>query len=314
MAYNKVTYGGKTLIDLSGDTVSPNKLLTGVTAHDKAGNEIVGTMEKTSILFRKNFSANTGDFNTKNLGHVRLTLLETNPNKTSNARVRVYGANSLSELSHGANVTELGEFRLKMANNGVNQFIDTDIHYPYIVLYAIYGDTWGQGNVQAEIEVYDDDTIGILTSFRAMSDCKEVESSARTIAFGDCMVTTIHRTKTTSCTGTFWSHAVDLTEYKTLSIDIAMDQAGDGSAGYNNFIGFSRHYPGEYSYSLDGSQEIISPLVPYSVDYDACVALGNEVFERKTITLDISKLKGDYFPKITAGNAGFIIYRMLLNK
>ena len=81
-------------------------------------------MEKTSILFRKNFSANTGDFNTKNLGHVRLTLLETNPNKTSNARVRVYGANSLSELSHGANVTELGEFRLKMANNGVNQFID----------------------------------------------------------------------------------------------------------------------------------------------------------------------------------------------
>lgn len=314
MAYNKVTYGGKTLIDLSGDTVSPNKLLTGVTAHDKAGNEIVGTMEKTSILFRKNFSANTGDFNTKNLGHVRLTLLETNPNKTSNARVRVYGANSLSELSHGANVTELGEFRLKMANNGVNQFIDTDIHYPYIVLYAIYGDTWGQGNVQAEIEVYDDDTIGILTSFRAMSDCKEVESSARTIAFGDCMVTTIHRTKTTSCTGTFWSHAVDLTEYKTLSIDIAMDQAGDGSAGYNNFIGFSEHYPGEFSYSLDGSQEIISPLVPYSVDYVACVALGNEVFERKTITLDISKLKGNYFPKITAGNAGFIIYRMLLNK
>ena len=88
--------------------------------------------------------------------------------------------------------------------------------------------------MQAEIEVYDDDTIGILTSFRAMSDCKEVESSARTIAFGDCMVTTIHRTKTTSCTGTFWSHAVDLTEYKTLSIDIAMDQVGDGSAGYNN--------------------------------------------------------------------------------
>lgn len=34
---NKVVYGGKTLIDLTGDTVTPDKLLDGATAHDKSG-------------------------------------------------------------------------------------------------------------------------------------------------------------------------------------------------------------------------------------------------------------------------------------
>lgn len=41
--YNKVVYGGKTLIDLTGDTVEANNLLIGYTAHNKAGAEIEGT-------------------------------------------------------------------------------------------------------------------------------------------------------------------------------------------------------------------------------------------------------------------------------
>ncbi len=40
---NKVIYGGTTLIDLTGDTVSPDKLLKDVTAHDKSGAVITGT-------------------------------------------------------------------------------------------------------------------------------------------------------------------------------------------------------------------------------------------------------------------------------
>ena len=43
MAYNKITYGGNTLIDLSEDTVTPDKLLVGYTAHDRSGEVIVGT-------------------------------------------------------------------------------------------------------------------------------------------------------------------------------------------------------------------------------------------------------------------------------
>ena len=43
MAYNKVIYDGKTLIDLTSDTVTSNQLKAGVTAHDKSGTVITGT-------------------------------------------------------------------------------------------------------------------------------------------------------------------------------------------------------------------------------------------------------------------------------
>lgn len=43
MAINKVIYGGRTLIDLSGDTVTADKILDGFTAHDKKGETITGT-------------------------------------------------------------------------------------------------------------------------------------------------------------------------------------------------------------------------------------------------------------------------------
>lgn len=41
--YNKVIYHGKTLIDLTKDTVTSDKLLAGSTAHDKSGKKITGT-------------------------------------------------------------------------------------------------------------------------------------------------------------------------------------------------------------------------------------------------------------------------------
>ena len=43
MAVSKVVYAGNTLIDLTGDTVAADKLLSGYTAHDAAGNAITGT-------------------------------------------------------------------------------------------------------------------------------------------------------------------------------------------------------------------------------------------------------------------------------
>ncbi len=39
---SKVVYGGKTLIDLTADTVTADKILKGVTAHDKSGAIITG--------------------------------------------------------------------------------------------------------------------------------------------------------------------------------------------------------------------------------------------------------------------------------
>lgn len=40
---NKVIFGGKTLIDLTGDTITPEKVLSGYKAHDKSGASITGT-------------------------------------------------------------------------------------------------------------------------------------------------------------------------------------------------------------------------------------------------------------------------------
>lgn len=44
---NKVVYAGKTLIDLTEDTVTPATLKSGVTAHNAAGTKITGTLDTT---------------------------------------------------------------------------------------------------------------------------------------------------------------------------------------------------------------------------------------------------------------------------
>ena len=43
MGKNKIIYGGNVLIDLTADTVTADKLLSGITAHDKSGEIIEGT-------------------------------------------------------------------------------------------------------------------------------------------------------------------------------------------------------------------------------------------------------------------------------
>lgn len=52
MAINKVVYGSNTLIDLTADTVTADKLAQGITAHDKSGIQITGTND---------FDSNTQD-------------------------------------------------------------------------------------------------------------------------------------------------------------------------------------------------------------------------------------------------------------
>ncbi len=48
MANNKIIFGGETLIDLTGDTITAADLAEGVTAHDKSGAIITGTSTKDS--------------------------------------------------------------------------------------------------------------------------------------------------------------------------------------------------------------------------------------------------------------------------
>ena len=55
--YNKVVFGGDTLIDLSSDTVEAGKVLTGYTAHDKTGAPITGTCDFDSDTTDANATA-----------------------------------------------------------------------------------------------------------------------------------------------------------------------------------------------------------------------------------------------------------------
>ena len=49
---NKVIYGGDVLIDLTGDSVSADKILKGITAHDKSGAKVVDAFGDTCrIIF-----------------------------------------------------------------------------------------------------------------------------------------------------------------------------------------------------------------------------------------------------------------------
>ena len=49
MAVNKVIFGGETVVDLTADTVTAAKMLSGTTAHDKSGTKVTGTIAtKTS--------------------------------------------------------------------------------------------------------------------------------------------------------------------------------------------------------------------------------------------------------------------------
>lgn len=64
MATNKVVYGDNTLIDLTNDSVTPESLLEGVTAHDRSGAQITGSL--------------------RNLGHTILSKLGTPMNARAN--------------------------------------------------------------------------------------------------------------------------------------------------------------------------------------------------------------------------------------
>ena len=51
MAINKIVYAGNSLIDLTDDTVTSDKLAEGITAHDKSGNKITGSMSESRPIY-----------------------------------------------------------------------------------------------------------------------------------------------------------------------------------------------------------------------------------------------------------------------
>ena len=65
---NKIIYGGNVLLDLTGDTVTPQTLAQGATAHNAAGEQIVGTNPGASGDMKK--SDYDPDSNISNVGRI----------------------------------------------------------------------------------------------------------------------------------------------------------------------------------------------------------------------------------------------------
>lgn len=59
MAVNKVIYDGTTLIDLTGDTVTADKLMAGETATNRSGEQITGTYVDNNTTYTLTKSGNT---------------------------------------------------------------------------------------------------------------------------------------------------------------------------------------------------------------------------------------------------------------
>lgn len=93
---SKVIYGGRTLIDLTGDTVTADKLLTGTTAHGKDGELITGTCD---------FDVDSGD--------ATVSAAEILKDKTAYARgAKVVGTMPNNGAVNGAIATKEGAYTI----------------------------------------------------------------------------------------------------------------------------------------------------------------------------------------------------------
>ena len=85
MAVNKVVYGTTVLVDLTEDTVTPDKLLKGETAHDASGEPITGTLE-----------AGSGGSSDNNCEAYHITSASATLNFKTSGTVKVWGYGTLT--------------------------------------------------------------------------------------------------------------------------------------------------------------------------------------------------------------------------
>lgn len=139
MAVNKVVINDEIKIDLTSDTVSPDTLSKGITAHDKSGNVIVGTMEgggAPSGQWREETVDNENGQITKVVYHgytvvpsyqysrKRLTSIKFNEGVTTINSwfdgTNAGGYNVLNELVLPSTLTEIKDYFMYDSDNNIN--------------------------------------------------------------------------------------------------------------------------------------------------------------------------------------------------
>lgn len=114
MGVSRVDYGSETLIDLTNDTVTSSDLIKGVTAHDAAGNSIIGTLEIaetsetiTPIAGDTVVMANFGSYQAEKSSNVLATGIKMVMNKSGTYRFKTIARNSYSESSSFGYVSQV---------------------------------------------------------------------------------------------------------------------------------------------------------------------------------------------------------------
>lgn len=110
MNVNKVIFNNQTLIDLTDDTVTPETLAEGYTAHNAAGNPIVGTMKvieplvtKSVVLKSTNWSNNESPYS------YTLNFSEVNENSIQIITPPVNVSSEDLEMLQAANIQDGGQ-------------------------------------------------------------------------------------------------------------------------------------------------------------------------------------------------------------
>ena len=155
MAVNKVEYNDngqlKTLIDLTADTVTADKLAKGYTAHDMSGNIITGTMESGS-----------GD-NTLLKSVIEGSVTEiTIPDGTTKIIPNIFRQNpKLKKVVIPGTVKEIGNYAFYMSTN--LKYVNLNYGINKIGTFAFYNNslgynsdlTYGQGKIVIPDSVYE---------------------------------------------------------------------------------------------------------------------------------------------------------------
>ena len=142
--FNKIIFGGETLIDLTGDTVEEGKLLSGITAHDKTGEIITGTCTYDSDT--SDATASIGDILSGQTAYVRgakVTGTMTNVGAQNSSITTVDQEIVISNGYHD------GSGKVKIADAEQEKLIASNIRQGITIL-GVEGTMSGQEDVHAQ--------------------------------------------------------------------------------------------------------------------------------------------------------------------
>ena len=90
MAINKVVINDNTVLDLTGDTVTPSDLVEGVTAHDATGMQITGTRPATSGTDTSDATATAKDIARGKTAYVQGKKITGDLHETAEGKTKIY--------------------------------------------------------------------------------------------------------------------------------------------------------------------------------------------------------------------------------